>query len=64
MLRQMKLPKKLRTVHHPGNKVEIWMDNRKITKIQTLTDSEQNFMRQFINNLKDLGWKVLAEEDE
>ncbi len=60
----MKLPKKLRTVHHPGNKVEIWMDNRKITKIQTLTDSEQNFMRQFINNLKDLGWKVLAEEDE
>lgn len=58
----MKLPKKLRTVHHPGKKVEIWLDNRKITKIQTLTDSEQNFMRDFINNLKDLGWKVLAEE--
>ena len=61
MLQQMKLPKRLRTVHHPGKKVEIWMNNKKIKTIHTLTHSEQIFMRNFITNLEDLGWNVLVE---
>ena len=62
MLQQMKLPKKLRTIHHPGKKVEIWMNNKKINTIHTLNHSEQFFMKQFITNLEDLGWNVLIED--
>ena len=62
MLQHMKLPKKLRTIHHPGNKVEIWMNDKKINTIQTLNHSEQFFMKQFITNLEDLGLNVLIED--
>ncbi|MHA1206317.1 MAG: hypothetical protein ACTSSO_01975 [Candidatus Hodarchaeales archaeon] len=62
MLQKMILPKKLRTIHHPGKKVEIWMNDKKINTIHTLNHSEQFFMKQFINNLEDLGWSVLIED--
>jgi len=61
MLRQMNLPKKLRTINHPGKNVEIWMNDIKINTIQTLNHSEKYFMKQFIANLEDLGWNVLVE---
>jgi hypothetical protein len=57
----MKLPRKLRTMHYPGNKVEIWMNNKKISNIQTLNLSERHFMKLFITNLKELGWNVLVD---
>ena len=62
MMQQMKLPKKLRTVHHPGNNVEIWMNNKRVNTIHTLNHSEQHFVRNFITNLEDLGWNVLMDE--
>ena len=61
MLQQMNLPKKLRTIHHPGNNVEIWMNNKRVNTIHTLKHSEQHFVRNFVNNLEDLGWNVLVE---
>ena len=48
-------------IDHPGNRVDIWMNNKKIKTIHTLTHSEQIFMRNFITNLEDLGWNVLVE---
>ena len=62
MLRHLKLPKKLRTVHHPGNFVEIWMNNQKVDTLTALNNSEQSFIKQFINNLEDLGWNVLVKK--
>ena len=64
MLQQMKLPKRLRTVHHPGNFVEIWMNNKRVNTIHTLNQSEQYFVQNFITNLEELGWNVLLDKEK
>ena len=60
MLSKHKLPKKLRTIHHPGRTLEIWINDKKVTRLIDLTKAEQKFLVHFISNLEDLGWTVLA----
>ena len=60
LLQQLKLPKKLRTVHYPGKKIELWMNNQKVENIKDYTNSEQFFLQKFVSNLRDLGWTVLV----
>ncbi|MHA1993670.1 MAG: hypothetical protein ACW97Z_03950 [Candidatus Hodarchaeales archaeon] len=59
MLRNLKLPKKLRTIHYQGQKVEIWMNSRKVEAIDEFSLREKIFLQQFISNLEKMGWTVL-----
>ena len=59
LLTQMNLPKKLKTIHHPGKKVEIWMNDRKVEKLNDYLGSELLFLKQFVSNLKEMGWIVI-----
>ena len=59
LLQQLKLPKKLRTVHYPGKKIELWINGQKVANIKDFSDSEQLFLQQFVSNLRNLGWTVL-----
>ncbi len=58
MLRNLKLPKNLRTIHRPGRKVEIWIDIRKVERINDFSHRDQVFLKQFILNLEEKGWIV------
>ena len=58
MLQSYVLPKKLKTVHQPGQQVEIWINERYISSIKELPNKEQNFLRDFVKNLEECGWKV------
>lgn len=61
MLRNYYIPKKLRTIHFPGQEIELWLNEKKISKIEDVSPKERLFVRDFINNLKELGWKVLIQ---
>ena len=58
MLRNLKLPRNLRTIHHPGRKVEIWINSRKVERIKDCSRGDQVFLKQFILNLEEMGWIV------
>lgn len=58
MLQSYVLPKKLKTVHQPGQQVEIWINERHISSINEIPMKEQSFIRDFVKNMEDRGWKV------
>ena len=59
LLTQMNLPKKLKTIHLPGKKIEIWMNNKKVENLTDYNGSELLFLKQFVSNLKEMGWIIL-----
>jgi hypothetical protein len=59
LLTHMILPKKLKTIHHPGKRIEIWMNDSKVEKMNNYTGSELLFLKLFVSNLQEMGWTVL-----
>ncbi len=60
MLRNFKLPGKLKTIQHPGKRVEIWINSRKVEAIEEYSFQDQVFLKKFISNLENMGWIVLT----
>jgi len=58
MLQSYVLPKKLKTIHQPSQQIEIWINERQISSINELPRKEQSFVRDFVKNLEERGWKV------
>lgn len=61
MLQNYYVPKKLRTIHFPGQQIELWLNERKVSQIDDVSPEERPFVKDFINNLEELGWKVLIQ---
>ena len=58
MLRNYILPKRLKTTQHPGKKIEVWFNNKKIQRLSDVRPIERPFFIDFIDNLEELGWNV------
>ncbi|MFW9777657.1 MAG: hypothetical protein ACFFE8_02305 [Candidatus Heimdallarchaeota archaeon] len=56
------IPKKLRTIQAPGKKIKLWINDRPISRLLDLPTNERPFVRDFIRNMEDLGWKVLVKD--
>ncbi|MFX0015426.1 MAG: hypothetical protein ACFFB2_12665 [Promethearchaeota archaeon] len=61
MLRNYYVPKKLKTVHFPGQQIELWLNEKKISSLNDVSLKERPFIRDFVGNLEELGWKVLIQ---
>lgn len=61
MLKNYQIPKKLKTVHFPGQQIELWINEKKIRRMEDVLPRERPFLRVFISNLENLGWKVLIQ---
>lgn len=61
MLRNYIVPKRLKTTHFLGQKVLIWINEKKIERIDEVDPQERHFIRDFVTNLEKLGWKVLIQ---
>ncbi|MFX0052128.1 MAG: hypothetical protein ACFFAJ_01965 [Candidatus Hodarchaeota archaeon] len=59
MFQKYNVPKRLKTKQFPGREVEVWINERRIDKIDEVDPIEQPFVRDFIKNLERLGWLVL-----
>jgi hypothetical protein len=59
MFQKYNVPKRLKTKHFPGQKVKVWINERRINKLDEVDPIEQPFVRDFIKNLEELGWRVL-----
>lgn len=55
------IPKKLRTIQAPGNRIELWINDKPISRLIDLPKNERPFVRDFIRNMEVLGWKVLVK---
>ncbi|MHA1974182.1 MAG: hypothetical protein ACTSW1_14380 [Candidatus Hodarchaeales archaeon] len=62
MLRSYTLPKRLKTVHHPKKKIELWINEKKISSISEVDPSMKPFVQDFVSNLEEKGWKVLSDQ--
>jgi hypothetical protein len=58
MLQNYYVPKKLRTIHFPGQQIELWLNEIKLCKLDDVSPNERTFIKDFIHNLENLGWKV------
>ncbi|MHA2292827.1 MAG: hypothetical protein ACXACK_11725 [Candidatus Hodarchaeales archaeon] len=58
MFQKYSVPKRLRTIHFPGQQIELWINEKKICRIDDVNPKERPFVQDFINNLEGLGWKV------
>jgi len=58
MLQNYYVPKKLKTIHFPGQQIELWLNECKLLKLEDVSPKERPFIEDFINNLEELGWKV------
>ncbi len=61
MLQNYRVPKQLKTLHFPGQKMEIWINEKKVRKLDDVDPKERTFMKDFIDNLEELGWEVLIQ---
>ncbi len=61
MLQNYYVPKKLRTIHFPGQEIELWLNESKISKLEDVSPKERPFVKDFIDNLEELGWRVLIQ---
>ncbi|MHA2247405.1 MAG: hypothetical protein ACXADY_20830 [Candidatus Hodarchaeales archaeon] len=58
------IPDRLRAVRFPGKQIELWIKDRKISKVSDVPPKERPFIRDFIENLKGRDWTVLIEEND
>jgi hypothetical protein len=58
MLQNYYVPKKLRTIHFPGQQIELWLNEHKLSKLDDVSPKERLFIKDFVHNLEELGWKV------
>lgn len=61
MFRNYSVPKRLRTIQFPGQEIELWLNEKKVSKIEDVSPKERSFIRDFVYNLEELGWKVLKQ---
>lgn len=61
MLQNYRVPKRLKTLHLPGQKMEIWVNEKKLQRLEDVDPKERNFIRDFVDNLEGLGWEVLIK---
>jgi hypothetical protein len=61
MLQNYYVPKRLKTKHFPGRQIKVWINERKIDNLDEVAPTERPFVRDFINNLEELGWIVLIQ---
>ncbi len=63
MLQNYHVPKRLRTIHFPGQQMELWLNEKRVSKIKDVSPKERPFIRDFVDNLEELGWKVLISAE-
>ena len=62
MFRKYKaIPRKLRTIQAPGKKIELWVNDKQVSRLRDVTTDERPFVRDFVETLQELGWEVLVQ---
>ncbi|MFX0184276.1 MAG: hypothetical protein ACFE95_14430 [Candidatus Hodarchaeota archaeon] len=64
MFQNYHVPKRLKTKIFPGRQIRIWINEKNIDHLNEVAPKEQPFVRDFINNLEELGWIVIIQSDQ